>query len=162
MDLFVILPGGVALVLVWLFVSRTRRPVGNWIVVDGSNVLYWEGNTPDLRSVAHVIGALKSEGYDPVVRFDANVGYKIGNGYMGPGPLADFLGLPRKRVFVASKGVPADPLLLEGAGRLGARVVTNDRYRDWEGDFPQVREEGFLVRGFISTDEVGLEWEASS
>jgi hypothetical protein len=136
-----------------------RRPKGHWIVVDGSNVLYWEGNTPSLASVGHVVGILKSEGYDPVVWFDANVGYLIGDRYMGPGPLADRLGLPRRQVFVAEKGSPADPLLLEGAEKLEARVVTNDRYRDWEEAFPRIREEGFLVRGFINAEEVGLEWE---
>lgn len=149
-----------ALLLVSVLLRRWRRkPEGNWIVVDGSNVLYWDRETPDLSSVRHIIDVLKSEGYSPVVWFDANVGYLIGDRYLGPRPLADFLGLPFKYVFVAAKGTPADPFLLNGAERLGARVVTNDRFRDWEEEFPRIREDGFLVRGYIRGEEVGLEWE---
>ena len=150
----------VAALFILVFRKRPERPPeGNWIVVDGSNVLYWDGDTPDLASVGHVLSILKSEGYDPLVWFDANVGYLIGKKWMGPGPLAERLGLSREHVFVAEKGTPADPLLLERAERLGARVVTNDKYRDWVERFPRVQEDGFLVRGFISRDEVGLEWE---
>ena len=150
----------VAALFIVVFRKRPERsPEGNWIVVDGSNVLYWDGDTPDLASVGHVLAILKSEGYDPLVWFDANVGYLIGDKWMGPGPLSERLGMSREHVFVAEKGTPADPLLLERAERLGARVVTNDKYRDWVERFPRVQEEGFLVRGFISRDEVGLEWE---
>ena len=148
---------GFALVAVWA--RRKRASKGNWIVVDGSNVLYWDRETPDLQSVRHVVGILKSEGFDPVVWFDANVGYLIGSRFMGAAVLADALGLPRRQVYVAPKGTPADPLLLEGAEALGARVVTNDRFRDWEDRFPRIREDGFLVRGFITSNEIGLEWE---
>ncbi|SDZ60416.1 hypothetical protein SAMN05444004_13012 [Jannaschia faecimaris] len=30
---------------------------------------------------------------------------------------------------------------------MGAIVVTDDRYRDWADDFPEVRRKGHLVRG---------------
>ena len=144
-----------ALVLVQL---RRRPKPQNWIVVDGSNVLYWDRETPDIASVRNVVDILKAEGFAPVVWFDANAGYLIDNRYMGPAPLAARLGLPRQRVIVEGKGTPADPLLLKGADRLGARVVTNDRFRDWEDTFPRIREAGFLVRGYIRGDAVGLEW----
>ena len=147
------------LTTVFLLRRFRRKPRGNWIVVDGSNVLYWDRDTPDLGSVRQVVNILKGEGYDPVVWFDANVGYLVGTRFMGPPVLADALNLPRRQVFVAPKGTPADPLLLEGAEALGARVVTNDRFRDWEEQFPRIKEDGFLVRGFIGTDEIGLEWE---
>ena len=150
--------GGLALA-VRAFRSEEDGEDVAWIVVDGSNVLHWERDTPDIRNVGHVISALKSEGYAPVVWFDANVGYLIGDRYMGPRPLARMIGLPEHQVHVAPKGTPADPLLLEGALALKARVVTNDRFRDWEERFPKIREAGFLVRGFASAEEVALEWE---
>lgn len=147
---------GLPFAVIPLFRRRLKR---NWIVVDGSNVLYWERETPALATVSHVIGALRSEGYDPVVWFDANVGYLIGDRYMGAFALSLQLGLSSEQVRVAPKGTPADPLLLKEAGALGARVVTNDRYRDWEDEFPQVREAGFLIRGFVSSEEIGLDFE---
>lgn len=134
--------------------GRTRQ---NWIVVDGSNVLHWERETPDIRSVFHVIVALKSEGFVPLVWFDANAGYLIGERYMGPSRLARLIDLPERQVFVAPKGTPADPLLLQDAVNLKARVVTNDRFRDWAEDYPQIREKGFLVRGRMQSDAFELE-----
>ncbi len=149
--------GALALFAAFLFIrSRSRR---NWIVVDGSNVLYWDGSTPNFESVREIVDILKDEGYQPLVWFDANVGYLIRDRYLGPVPLARMLQLPSSHVFVAQKGTPADPLLLKGAHRLKTRVVTNDRFRDWEDSFPMIREEGFLVRGYIKGDRIGLEWE---
>ena len=146
--------------LVFVLVLRTRRKrQGTWIVVDGSNVLYWDRETPKIESVREIVKVLKAAGFLPVVWFDANVGYLIEDRYLGPLPLSDRLGLSHRCVFVAGKGIPADPLLLELAEDLGARVVTNDRFRDWEEQFPRIREAGFLVRGYIRGDEIGLEWD---
>ena len=144
----------VAALLILLHAKRAAR---NWIVIDGSNVLHWDRETPDIQSVRYVLGALKSEGFTPVVWFDANAGYLIADRYMGPEHLARILDLPRRQVFVAPKGTPADPLLLSRAVKLGARVVTNDRFRDWADDFPQISEKGFLVRGRMGMDDFELE-----
>lgn len=134
--------------LILLVLARPKaKPV--YIVVDGSNVMHWDRDTPSLATVGHVIGVLEGHGFTPVVWFDANVGYLVSDRYMGPDRLARHIGVTASHVFVAPKGTPADPLLLEGAGQLQARVVTNDRFRDWADDHPVVREPGFLVGGRI-------------
>lgn len=138
-------------------VTRARKSKQNWIVVDGSNVLYWERETPNIQTVRHVLGALKEEGFVPVVWFDANAGYLISDRYMAPAPLAKLLDLPARQVFVAPKGMPADPLLLKGAVDLRARIVTNDRFRDWVEQFPQIQDKEFLVRGRMYRDSFELE-----
>lgn len=48
---------------------------------------------------------------------------------------------------VVNKGEPADPMILKMARDMGAIVITNDRFRDWAIDFPEVRTRGHLVRG---------------
>jgi hypothetical protein len=141
---------------VFLFVVGRPRKVLRWIVVDGSNVMYWEDETPSLHTVRSVVAALRDEGLHPVVWFDANAGYLTMGRYLGSDALSRLIGLPGRQVFIAEKGVPADPLILEGAGKLGARVVTNDRYRDWTERFPKVAEPGFLVRGQVVGGEVRL------
>lgn len=148
-----VLSAAAALVLV----LRRPRRAANWIVVDGSNVLHWDRETPDIQSVRYVLGALKSEGFEPLVWFDANAGYLICGKYLGPVALARMLELPARQVMIAPKGTPADPLLLDAARKLGARVVTNDRYRDWAEEFPQIREAGFLIRGRMGRDDFELE-----
>ena len=139
-----------------LYLRARRRQAPSYVVVDGSNVLYWQREEPSLGTVQGVVDELKARGHAPVVWFDANVGYKIGRRYMGPHVLARRLGLPRRQVFVAPKGTPADPLLLRGAELLEARIVTNDRFRDWAEEFPQVAEAGVLVRGRVRNREVQL------
>lgn len=124
--------------------SRDRR---EFVLIDGSNVLYWRDETPDLAPLQALVGALRDQGLVPVVWFDANVGYLISGRYLGEGPLSRALGLPTWQVSVAPKGTPADPLLLEAAGKLGARIVTNDRYRDWFEAYPILNDRELLIKG---------------
>ncbi|NNE80840.1 MAG: hypothetical protein HKN18_11280 [Silicimonas sp.] len=146
----------VAVAALVLLVRQWGSKPKNWIVVDGSNVLYWRNEVPSLETVEHVINVLKEEGFRPVVWFDANVGYLVANQYLGPGPLARALSLPYRQVLVAPKGTPADPLLLKGAAALNANVVTNDRFRDWVEQHPEVRSSGFLIRGKMLNGKVDL------
>lgn len=136
---------------------RRRRPAADWIVVDGSNVMYWQGDMPQIKVVADVTDRLRARGLAPVVWFDANAGYLLSGAYMGPADLARPLGLPEAQVFVAPRGTPADPLLLAGAATLGARVVSNDRFRDWADQHPEVGRPGFLVRGRVIGGLVALD-----
>ena len=122
------------------------RP-GKTVVIDGSNVLYWVNGTPNIDAVAHVVEMVKDAKLTPIVWFDANVGYLIGQHYLGPSQLAKRLGLPRSRVFVAPKGKPADAHLLKTAARQKGRVISNDNFRDWAEQFPVVTSQGFLVKG---------------
>jgi hypothetical protein len=81
------------------------------------------------------------------VVFDANAGHKLTGRYKHDHALGKLLGLPEARVMVVDKGTPADPTILAAARDLGARVVTNDRYRDWAETHPEVASAGHLIRG---------------
>jgi hypothetical protein len=142
--------------VLWLVAGRRRREAVPWIVVDGSNVMYWEGEKPSLVTVRRVLAAVQEAGFVPLVWFDANVGYLTQGAYLRPEQLSRMLGLARGQVLVAPKGTPADPLLLEEAVRLGTRVVTNDRFRDWAEDHPAVKAPGFLVGGTMSGGQARL------
>lgn len=155
----------VASLILWLMafwrlgpeaVPRPARP--DWIIVDGSNVMHWADNVPTLDAVASVVADLKQRDLHPRVWFDANVGYKVAGRYLGPGILARRLGLTENQVRLAPRGTPADPLLLEDAQILKARVVTNDRFRDWTESHPQVVDANFLVRGRLQTGKVSLDF----
>ena len=74
----------------------------------------------------------------------------------GSSSVAHLLNLPREQVFVVPKGSQADPFLLETAREQRARIVTNDRYRDWAETYPEVHEPGFLVRGDWTGKTVSL------
>lgn len=152
---FVVLAVCVAVVVLRI----RRRGSKTWVVVDGSNVLYWKNNLPDLATVQEVLDRLQARGLHPVIWFDANVGYLVSDRYLSAEVLARKLGLPLRQVVVADKGNPADPLLLDGASQLKARVVTNDRFRDWAEQFPQVKDQTQFIRGSFRNGRLTLTGE---
>ncbi|WP_412565441.1 NYN domain-containing protein [Thalassobius sp. MITS945101] len=133
--------------------SRQRKP----ILIDGSNVLHWRNGEPDLVLVKQLVQTLAQAGYAPGVVFDANVGYKISDRFVNDTRLAKMLDLPVAQVMVSPKGVPADPFLLEAARDTGAAIVTNDRFRDWQEEFPDTANAARLIRGGFKDGALYLE-----
>lgn len=141
------LASAVVLLLAALRRLKIRRPDKPWIVVDGSNVMYWEDGVPRIDTVRQVVNRLQADGFSPGVMFDANAGYLLIGQYMRDTDLGLALRLPMDRVMVVPKGTPADLYILNAARDLKARIVTNDRYRDWAGDYPEVANDGHLIKG---------------
>ena len=146
--------GVAALASVWF---ARRKPPPNWIIVDGSNVLHWDQNRPDMQTVARVLRVIEAQGFVPVVWFDRNVGYKVGDRFLSEADLADRLTLRTSRVFLAGKDTPADPWVLAQARDLQAMIVTNDRFRDWAEAHPEVTGPGLLIRGRLEDGVVTLD-----
>jgi hypothetical protein len=136
---------------------RATRPLGRPLVVDGSNVMHWKDEAPQIATLREVIALLQQRGYAPGLVFDANAGYKLTGRYMDDAPLARALGLPEDRVLVVPKGSPADPVILTAARDLGAPVLTNDRFRDWVETYPEVTRPGHLLRGGYRNGALWLE-----
>ncbi|PRY78160.1 Zc3h12a-like ribonuclease protein [Yoonia maritima] len=126
--------------------EKPRERAGKPIIVDGSNVMHWGGD-PSILVLKRVMDALHNRGYEPIVYFDANVGYKLADQHLGARDMAVQLGLPKGDVTLAPSGTPADPILLKHAADEGLRVVTNDRFLDWKQEFPKIGDKGFLVKG---------------
>jgi hypothetical protein len=152
-----------ALVAVFLFLwTQRRRPKAaqsveeSWVLVDGSNVMHWQDQTPSLDPVKAVVVQLAAQGYVPGIVFDANAGWKLMGRYLHDGDFARLLGIHSRQVRVVPKGTQADPFLLQTSREFGARIVTNDRYRDWAADHPEVLEPGFLIQGRMLDGQVWL------
>lgn len=139
-----------------------RRPSGGDILVDGSNVMHWDEQLPDLRSLRLVLNSLEDAGLRPIVWFDANAGWLVSDRWMSEHDLARALRMNSSRQLrVAPKGTPADPGLLAEATRRGLRIVTNDRYRDWYETFPILKtRRDLLVRGRIADGKASLDLDA--
>jgi hypothetical protein len=127
------------------------------VIMDGSNVMHWRDGTPQVETLREVIAALERAGLAPGVVFDANAGYKLIGSYLHDDTLSTILGLPRNRVMIANKGEPADPMILTAARDHGARIVTNDRFRDWAAQFPEVMQAGTLIKGGYRDGALWLE-----
>ncbi|MBE0413469.1 hypothetical protein [Yoonia sp.] len=116
------------------------------ILVDGSNVMHW-GGAPNIFVLIDVLKDLKMQGYTPLVYFDANVGYKLFDRYANGRFMAQQLMLPHWQVNVVPSGTIADETLLEKGTKYGIKIVTNDRFLDWQNRFPRVNDHGFLIKG---------------
>jgi hypothetical protein len=124
--------------------SRAKKPV---IIIDGSNVMYWDAGTPNIATVRKVVIALRAYGYDVGVMFDANAGHLLVGKYQHDRAMAEALGLREAAIMVVPKGTPADPYILKAARDMNAQIVTNDKFRDWASDYPEVRRDGHLIKG---------------
>lgn len=152
--LSLILTAGAALLVLYAALMTLLRSVfiGNTaesavVVLDGSNIMHWRNGEADLATVSDVVRSLKKRGFSSGVVFDANAGYKLDGRYQHHPVLARKLGLPTDRVMVVNKGEIADGMILRVAQDFGARVVSNDRFRDWAAQYPKVQEPGFLISG---------------
>lgn len=142
-----------------LWRSMSRLPEAQpepWLLIDGSNVMHWQDNKPALEPVKQVVRRVRQLGYHPGIVFDANAGWKLAGRYLDDDDFAGLLGLYPKQVMVVPKGRQADPYLLETARGFGARIVTNDKFRDWVETHPEVSTPGFLIRGGLRGQEVWL------
>ena len=154
----VLLAAPCTLASLWLLLrAALGRDRQTWIVVDGSNVMHWNGNVPQIETLQEVLAQLIRHGYTPGVVFDANAGYLIAGRYLDDRALAQMLGLPHKRVMVVPKGRPADPTVLAAARDLRARIVSNDRFRDWADGHPEIQEPGWIIRGDYRTGTLRMD-----
>lgn len=137
--------------------ARKLRKSAPHAVIDGSNVMHWNGETPRLETIREVVANVRTQGYQPGIIFDANAGYKLCDRYLDDKDFAKLLKLPGDRVLVVNKGEQADSTILAAARDLNAKVVTNDRFRDWEADFPEVAAPGHLVKGGYRAGQLWLD-----
>jgi hypothetical protein len=123
---------------------------GGVVIVDGSNVAHsTEKDGPRLENIRLVAMKLKEEGYEPVVLVDAALRHQIDDNVEYERLVED------GKIKQAPAGTDADYFILAFARELEASVVSNDRFRDREGAFPEITDR--LIRYMIVNDEVVLE-----
>ena len=127
-----------------------RQERSNVVLVDGSNVAHSsEGEAARLANIIAVRDKLIEEGLDPIIVVDAALRHQID----------DERGYERLveggTIRQAPAGTDADYFLLEFAEEFDASIVSNDRFRDRIGKYPELRNR--LVRYMVVGDEVVLE-----
>ena len=146
-----------ALALLLSAVALRKRRRGNRVLIDGSNVMYWKGGSPQIETLKEVIAKIAEQRLLPAVVFDANAGYLLAGKYQHHHAMAKMVGLSEDHVMVAPKGTPADSFLLMAARDFDAPIVTNDRYRDWADDYPEISQPGRLIQGGYRKGALWLE-----
>jgi len=124
------------------------------VVVDGSNVAYAEeGAGARLDNIRLVCARLEAEGFRPLVLADARLRHSIDDpdGYEAM--------VDEGRIRQAPAGTDADYFILSFAREMGARIVSNDRFRDHQSAFPDEMER--VIRFMIVNGEVVFERRTS-
>lgn len=116
------------------------------IAIDGTNVLYWDGEVAELASLRLVVNALLKRKFAPVVFLDASSRHHLKDKSLTEKDFAKALGLPQNRVMVCPAGTEADAFLLQYAKENDMPVVSNDQFRDRAQIAGKLR----LVRGIFA------------
>jgi hypothetical protein len=125
--------------------SETQR-----VLVDASNVAHaTEGGEARLQNIRLVQDRLREEGFEPLVVADAALRHQIDDKH------AYETMIENGQVHQAPAGTDADYFILSFARELGARILSNDRYRDRAEEFAEERER--VIRFMIVDGEVVFE-----
>jgi Zc3h12a-like Ribonuclease NYN domain len=105
------------------------------VIIDGANVAYEErsaGGKPKLSNLLKVRRELEERGLEAVILVDASLKYDIDDQTQ----LETLIRSQQVRQVPA--GTDADYFIIQLADQFDARVVTNDRYRDYLEQYPWI------------------------
>ncbi len=125
------------------------------VVIDGANVAYEErsaGGKPKLSNLLKVRRELEERGQEAVIIVDASLKYDIDDQTQ----MAALIESQHIRQVPA--GTDADFFILEIADEHDARIVTNDRYRDYQSRYPWIESRRLpymIVKGEVHLYEQG-------
>ena len=123
---------------------------GTVALVDGSNVAHSsEGPQALLGNILAVRRKLVEQGFVPIVMADAALRHQIDR-------VSEYEKLIENGVVrQAPAGTDADYFILSFARELDAAIVSNDRFRDRQKQYPEARDR--IIRYMIIGDEVVFE-----
>ena len=107
------------------------------VIIDGANVAYEErsaGGKPKLSNLLKVRSELEERGFEAVILVDASLKYDIDD----QSQLENLVRSQQVRQVPA--GTDADYFIIQLAEQFDARVVTNDRYRDYVERYPWIAD----------------------
>jgi len=135
-------------------------------VFDGSNIYHLgHDNRLDAQPLGEIAHLLRSQGYRIISFFDANIFHTLGehgafqrDKRHSLAMLEPIFGLKEDEIYVVPSGVQADKYILECLKYMPISfAVTNDKYRDYAGQYPTVMKDNLWRKGVVvSGNEVRL------
>ena len=107
------------------------------VVIDGANVAYEErsaGGKPKLSNLLKVRRELEERGFEALILIDASLKYDIDDQQQIESLIRS------QQIRQVPAGTDADYFILQVADQHGARIVTNDQYKDYLGRYPWIPE----------------------
>lgn len=113
-----------------IIATKPSTPAGRRIVIDGTNVMYWDGETAQLDTLRSVVDYLKQRDISPIVFLDASSRHHLKDKSLTERGFARALGLPQTQVMVCPAGTEADVFILKFAKKEELPILSNDRFGD--------------------------------
>lgn len=135
--------------------ATSAEYAGRRIVVDGTNVMYWDGETAQLDTLRCVVDYLVQRDIAPIVFLDASSRHHLKDKSLTEKGFARALGLPQKQVMVCPAGTEADVFILKFAKQEALPILSNDRF----GDRSKLAKGIKIVKGVVTAERpilVGL------
>lgn len=110
-------------------IAADRKP-DRGIVVDGTNVIYWDDQVARLETLKAVVAELKNRGLHPIVFLDASSRHHLKDKSLTEKGFARALKLPQRQVIVCPAGTEADIFILKRAREDSVPILSNDRFGD--------------------------------
>ncbi len=127
------------------------------VLIDGSNVINWAvdaglAQKPSLAPLTAVLKMLQARGQKAGVVFDATIGHRLKDRFMGHDELASLLPLAAD-ILVVDKGTIADTILIDMARSDAMIIITNDHFRDHPLARHLLKQKGYATaQGFALLD----------
>ena len=127
--------------------TMTKVDGANLVVVDGSNIATEGRSIPSLSQLNDAVLAFTEEHPDVTVTVvvDATFGHRIDKSEVG-----DFDEAVAHNELVAPPAGAVgrgDAFVLSIANKVGARILSNDSFQEFHGDYPWLFDEGRLIGG---------------
>jgi hypothetical protein len=110
--------------------SVGTQSTGRRMVLDGTNVMYWEDETARLDTLRAVVDYLMQREITPIVFLDASSRHHLKNTSLNERGFARALGVSQKQVMVCPAGTEADVFILKFAKQEDLPILSNDRFGD--------------------------------
>jgi hypothetical protein len=118
------------------------------VVIDGLNVFFASRQSPKFENVLAIAADVIANDYDLYCVFDASTRYTVRD-RQGSQHVKAYLHLLEhfSNLFIETTGGScADEVILNLAEMYDARIISNDRYRDWINDFHFLTDRNRVIR----------------
>ncbi|MFV0309693.1 MAG: NYN domain-containing protein [Desertimonas sp.] len=125
----------------------TKSDLTDVVVVDGSNIATEGRSMPSLAQLNDAVMAFKTEFPDATVTVvvDATFGHRIGKSEVDEFDAA----VAHNELVAPPAGAigRGDAFVLSIANKVGARILSNDSFQEFHGDYPWLFDDGRLIGG---------------
>lgn len=123
-------------------------------LLDASNILYWDNNTPKLDCVLALTRELEAKGAKYIAVFDASGRHMLKTVAERQHLEALFQSDPEHFTQVPAGSRTDDFLLMRATRNMNSVIITNDNFRDHQRNYPWVADKSRVVRGMALIDTI--------